>query len=415
MAEPIKIVIVGNGFGGIYTLKNLHKYACGKRSMEITLVGERNYFLFTPLLHEVATGSINKENIVEPIRKILGCCISKFYLGKAKKINQENQTLQVGNHTLEYNYLVLATGAETNFYNIKGAEENSLTLKSIEDAMKIKNRIIEKIECATHVTDQAERHRMLTFIIVGGGPTGVELAVEMQELIKESFSEYYSQELIACARVVLLQRDENLLTQFGEKVQKKSLKILTKKGVEVMLNTEVVEVSSKDVSLNNDRKIETETIIWVAGVKPREIGFEKEMAKTRDGRLLVNEYLQSENYENIFVVGDSAAVKVGKTDTYLPALAQVAEKEAKAVAQNIYLLVKNRKMKPFRYKHTGTMISLGQWMAIGEISNFTFSGHITWWLWRTIYLSKLISLRKKIRVAMDWTMDLFYPRDISEL
>ena len=415
MREKIKIVIIGNGFGGIYTLKNLHKYFCGNKNIEITLVGERNYFLFTPLLHEVATGSINQENIVESIRKILGCCLSKFYLGKAKKINTENKTVEVGQHILPYDYLVLAVGAETNFYSIKGAQENSLTLKSLQDAMKIKNQVIEKIECASHITDKTERKKMLTFTIVGGGPTGVELAVELQELIKENFTHYYKEELISEASVVLIQKDKNLLPQFGEKIQRKSLEILIKKGVQIMLNTEVMEVSPQKVLLKNGKEIATETVIWVAGIKPKEIDFEKEVQKTNNTRLVVNEYLQLENYNNIFALGDATAVRIKNTENFLPALAQVAEKEAKIVAQNLFLLTKNKKIKPFHYKHSGDLISLGQWMAIGEISNFTFSGHLAWWLWRTVYLSKLISFRKKIRVAMDWTINLFYPRDISEI
>ena len=415
MREKIKIIIVGNGFGGTYTLKNLHKFFCEKSQVEISLVGEKNYFLFTPLLHEVATGAIHKENIVEPIRKILGCCISKFYLAKMEKINLEKQTITAGTYTLPYDYLVLATGAETNFYNIKGAKENSFTLKTIEDAVKIKNQVIRQIEHAAHIADRAERKKMLTFVIVGGGPTGVELAAELQELVQENFSHYYQKEIIEDASVILIQRGKELLPQFGEKMKKKSLEFLEKKGVKVMLNTAVQEANSQGVLINDSREIKTQTIIWVAGIKMAELNFSKEMRKTKDGRLIVNKYLQLQDYNNIFALGDMAAFKAENTDNFLPALAQVAEKEAKMVARNIYLSIENKELKPFTYKHAGNLVSLGQWMAIGEISNFTFWGHIAWWLWRTIYLSKLISFRKKIKVAMDWTINLFYPRDISEL
>ena len=408
-----KIVIIGNGFGGTYTLKHLHKFFCGDASVHISLIGQKNYFLFTPLLHEVATGSINPENIVEPIRKVLGCCLSDFYLGRAEEINLQTKTVRVGNNTLSYDYLVLAAGSETNFYNVPGARENSFVLKSIEDAIKIKNHIIGQMEKAVHMEPGDARKKTLSFAVVGGGPTGVELATEIQELIQESFSRYYHKDLINDSSVVLIHKDSEILPQFGKKIRTKSLEFLTKKGIRVLLNAEVKEVGHNYI-ITDAQKIEAQTIVWVAGIKPVEIKFSDAVEKTQDGRILVNECLQLEYHPEIFALGDNAAFKVKDSDKFLPAMAQVASKQAKAAAKNIYLALKNKKPEPFKYRHSGNLVSLGQWMAIGEISKFTFWGHITWWLWRTVYLSKLISTRKKLKVAMDWTVNLFSPRDISE-
>ncbi len=415
MSQKTRIVIIGNGFGGVYTLRNFHKFFHRRKDVHLTMIGEKNYFLFTPLLHEVATGSINPENIIEPIREVLGCCIDQFYLGKAEKVNIEDKTVSVGGCVAPYDFLVVASGAETNFYNIPGAKEYSLALKSIEDAIKIKNHIISQMERASYTKDSILRKKMLSFVIVGGGPTGVELATELYELIKNSFSHYYKKELIEDAFISLIQKDKELLPQFSPKVRGKSLEVLTKKGINVMLGTEVVEVGASHLSLGSGKRIETESIFWVAGIKPKEINFDQEVSKLKDGRLIVNKYLELEGHKDIFALGDNAAFRVGETDNFLPGLAQVAEKEAVSVAENIYLSVRNKELKPFKYRHTGSMISLGQWMAIGEVSGFVFLGRITWWIWRTLYLSKFISSRKKIKVAIDWTINLFSPRDISEL
>ncbi len=413
MKERTKIVIVGNGFGGVYTLKNLHKLFHKKGKTDITLIGEKNYFLFTPLLHEVATGSINPANIIEPIRKVLDCCMSNFYLGKVTEIDTVKCIVKVDHHEIPYDYLVLAPGSETNYFNTPGAKTYSLTLKNLEDALKIKNKIIAQVEKASHIKDRTLRKKILSFIIVGGGPTGVELASEIQELLKESFSHYFRKEIIEDTSVTIIQKNEDLLTQFGKTLRTKSLKFLEQKGIRIMLSTKVKSVEIDHVTLEDNTKIIGDTIIWVAGIKPNDLNFKQEVSRATDGRLIVNEFLQLENNPYVYALGDVASFK--STDGYtLPALAQVAEKQAKAVAENIYKNIKNKKLKPFIYKHSGSLVSLGQWMAIGEISVFSFWGIITWWIWRTVYLSKLISFRKKVRVAIDWTLNIFSPRDISE-
>jgi NADH:ubiquinone reductase (H+-translocating) len=412
MSNPVKILIIGNGFGGTYALKHLDKIYKRSRNVEITLVGEKNYFLFTPLLHEVATGGINPENIVESIHKVLGRCLSNFYLGKAEFVDLEKKTVSVGEFRLPYDYLVLAPGAETNYYGIPGAEKYSMPLKTLECAIKIKNHVIKELERASHTKDENERKRKLTFVVAGGGPTGVELAAELVEFLKETFAHYYRDEVIKNISIVLIQKAPELMPQFGKKIRERSLKVLRKKGVDVRLNTGVTEVTHSHIVLDTGEILPTETVLWVAGIKPKEIKFSSEIEKTKDGRLVVNEYLELINQKGVFALGDVAAAKVN--GTYLPALAQVATKEAQTVARNIDLSTKGKSLKPFTYRHTGNLVSLGQWMAVGEISKFTFSGHITWWLWRTVYLSKLISFRKKIKVALDWTVNLFYPRDISQ-
>lgn len=413
MSSPIRILIIGNGFGGIYALKNLHKLFCNDKRIKISLVGEKNYFLFTPLLHEVATGGINPENIIEPIHKVLGCCIDKFYLGKAEQIFLADRTVEVQGEKLSYDYLILAPGAQTNFYNIPGAEKYSLPLKSLSDAIRIKNHSILQIENASRTEDRTERKKKLAFVVVGGGATGVELAAELEEFIKGTFPRYYSRDVIEDISITLIQKDPELLPQFGQKLRKKSLEVLQKKGISVLLNTEVKEISASQILLSNGKSIFTETVIWVAGIKPADLKFDKIIPKTLDGKLIVNEYLQLE--ERVFAIGDVAYLRSKDENAPLPALAQVATKQAKTLAENIKLLIDGGELKPFIYKSSGSLISLGQWMAIGEVFGIVFWGRTAWFVWRTVYLFKLISWEKKIQVALDWTIDLFLPRDISQL
>ena len=413
MVQKTKILIIGNGFGGVYTLKNLHKFLKRDKNINLSMIGDKNYFLFTPLLHEVATGGINPINIIESIRKILGGYLDDFYLGKAEQINLKEKTVSINETIVSYDYLVIAPGSQTNFFDTPGAERYTFTLKSIDDAIKIKNHCITQMEKASHIKDSAERKNMLRFVIVGGGPTGVELVAEMEELVRETFSRYYDKEIVKDVSIVLIQRGPDLVPQFGSKIRNKSLKVLKSKGINVMLNSAVKEVGASYVVVNDDIKINTQTVIWVAGIKPITLKFIGEVEQSPDGKLSVNEYLQLKNYQEVFAIGDAASFNDSTNNTFLPALGQVAEKEARMVAKNINLMMSGNALEKFSYHSSGNLMSLGRWMAVGEIANFSFSGHIAWWFWRTVYLSKLISFRKKVRVAIDWTINVFSPRDIS--
>jgi len=399
----------------MYVLKGLHKHFHHDGRVEIALVSERNYFLFTPLLHEVATGGVNPEHIVEPIRKILGCCLSGLWLGKAEIIRLRERRVEVAGRVLDYDYLILATGAQTNFYGIPGASEHSFPLKSLEEAVRFKNHCIAQIERAAHTTDRAQRKRMLCFVVAGGGPTGVELAAELKEFLTDTFSRYYPPDVIEDVSVTLIQKGSELLQQFDPRLRKKSIEVLRRKGITVMTDTEIAEVGPSHITLHPGGVLETETVAWVAGVKPAEIAFDEPISRSADGRLMVNEYLQLEGHPEIFVLGDAAASRREDSASYLPALAQVAVSEARSVSANIKRLVEGARPEPFRYRHKGDLVSLGQWMAIGEIARFAFWGHVAWLLWRTVYLSKLISWRKKVKVAVDWTINFFSPRDMSQL
>jgi NADH dehydrogenase len=404
----MKIVILGGGFGGVYTLKYLHKFF-HNTDIKLVLVNKKNYFLFTPLLHEFATGSVSLENLVEPIREIIRCCDYEFIHGEVKRIDLENKIVELNENNLSYDYLVIALGSKTNFYNIPGAEENSFTLKSLDDAIRLRNRFIHMFEIASK--DQEET--ILTFVIVGGGATGVELAAEMSDYFYKTFSKIYPKEIISKVKIILIEKGNELIPQFSPKLRKVALEVLRKKNINVILGKGVKEVGKDFIKLDDETIIKTKTVIWTAGVEPNLPEIVGNVEKDNKGRLIVNEYLQVKNYENVFGVGDVCCYI--RNQKPLPQLAQVAVRQAKAVAKNIFNLIKNKPLEKFVYKHQGDLISLGRFFAIGEIKNFTFSGFFAWILWRGVYLSKLISNKDKIKTFIDWLLDLFYPRDITEI
>ena len=409
-----RILIVGGGFGGVYALKALHRIFHKNKNVEISLLSEKNYFLFTPLLHEVATGGLNPANIIEPIKKIFGCCLGSFYTGYAEKVNLTEKTVSTGGTEIKYDYLVLAPGAETNFYGTAGAEENCFTLKSLEDAVKLKNHCIDIANEASFLGKE-ERKKKLCFAIIGGGPTGVELSAEMLEFFKGTFSRYYKKEIIDDVSVVLIQRGKEILPQFEKKLRERSLKILKKEGVQVLLEKSVERVEKGRIILSGSDELMTETPVWVAGVKPSDILFSENIDREPDGRVKVNQFLQIEKYPFAYILGDLAGIRQ-ENGALFPMLAQVATKEAKIAAKNIRSQIEGAdKLEKFDYKLAGSLVSLGKWNAAGEVFFFYLSGFIAWFVWRTIYLSKLISWQKKVKVALDWTVNFMSARDISRL
>ncbi len=421
MDKPTRIVILGAGFGGVYAYRLLHELYHHDPKVELVVVNERNYFLFAPLLHEVATGGQTQVNIVEPLRKVL-CCLKDLYLGRAEKIDSEKRVVKTTAGDVSYDYLVVALGATTNFFGVKGAEQHSLTLKNMEDAEAIKNRAIQAVERASHLPECAERHELLHFVVVGGGPTGVELSAELADLFYGTFAGLYqSLNIRKQFKITLVHKGEELVPQFAPKVRKRALATLKRLGISVLLNTAVSEVREDGITLENGNVIACGTAIWTAGIRPQDIAVSDARIKNDRGRFMVNGYLQSAADERIFALGDIAEIIDAKTNgsakggQAVPQTAQAAVSEAEVVALNIARAMAGKKLKPFHYKKKGDLVSLGRWRAAGTIAGVSFSGRFAWWLWRTVYLFKLLSWQKKIKVATDWTLHLSSERDVSEL
>lgn len=403
-----KIVIVGGGFGGVYTARALARMG---RQYDVTLINRTNYFLFTPLLHEVATGALSEESVAEPLREIFRKTNVKFLQAEVTSVDRQNKTLVAGQEEINYDYLVLATGADTNFFGAP-KDESCFTLKNLDDAVRMRDHIIDRIEQASAEDVSDKRKELLTFVVVGGGPTGVELVAEMAEFVLDTLCDGYTKTSIKKndARIVLIHAGQVLLGQFSPKVQSYARKTLEKKGIELMLGTRVQKIIDGGVYLSEEEVIRAGTIVWTAGVSPQMPDFNNKPELDEHKRLKADEYLRLVGDESVFVLGDVAGDK-GES----PMLAQVAVSQAKVVAGNICASIRNKKLRSFVFKKKGMLVSLGQWNAAGDIGAITIKGRFAWWLWRTIYLFKFNSWRKRLRIVFEWTINLFSARDTTRV
>ncbi len=408
-----KVVILGGGFGGLYTYKGLYKYF-SYDELDITIVNRTNYFLFTPLLHEVATGGIAHHQLVESIRQVIYKSNDKLHVAELLSVDCKNHIVKTSIDELPYDILIVALGATTNFFNAPGAEENSMVLKDLYDAIKLRTTLIESFEKASEMTDQVARRKELSFAVIGGGPTGVELVTEIAELINDTFLKYYHG-LIKPDDIslYLINRDAEVLSPFHPSLRSRALSVLKKSGVKVMLNTGVKEVRAGSIVFTDDSVLEVSHVVWTAGVKPNTPMFTHAVATDTWGRITVGQSLQIPECPNAFVVGDMASL-LGADGKPMPMLAQVAVMQGLHTGHNIKRLTQGKNLLPFKYKSQGSLVSLGQWQAVADIHGIRFWGPIAWFIWRTVYLFKFLSGSKKVKIVVDWTMNIFYPRDITK-
>lgn len=398
----IKIVIIGGGFGGVYTAKNLFKLF-GEKA-EITLINKSNYFLFTPLLHEVATGALTPQSITESLREIFRgtsvICVEDI----VNEVDTNNKIIKLKSKDINYDYLVISPGAETNYFGIAGAQESSFTLKNLEDAIKLRNHIISTFEKASETGNKD----LLSFAIIGAGATGVELATELIEYAELILHSYYKESKFTKSdiKISLITNSPDVIAQFPVKMRAIAMSELKKKGINVITNATVSKVEPNLITFADNATLNSDTIIWVAGVKPS-LSQIKGIEIGPKGRLEVNEYLQSTKNPEIFGLGDSSS-------TY-PMLAQIAVQQASTVANNIYAISNKLELKKFTTNVKGLLISLGEWSAAGNFGKITLRGPIMWWIWRTIYLFNFHSWKKRFEIVIEWTVNLFYPRDITYL
>ncbi|MDQ2933099.1 MAG: NAD(P)/FAD-dependent oxidoreductase [bacterium] len=435
MLKP-HIVILGAGFGGTYVAKKLAKYV-RKGKIEVTIINRTNYFLFTPLLHEVATGSLTPTSVAEPLREIFKHSGIRIVQGTIESIDPEARSVTLSEHhhviPITYDYLVVATGAETNYYDIPGAEKHSFPLKSLLDAARIRTRVIDRFEEAIMNSDPIERARLLSFVVVGGGATGVETAAELAEFVNRMVKRYFAEtkdcfpgDRHSCKPeepvVSLIHPGEEVLQMFSPKLRVAAEARLRKNGVVLRHHSEVVEVNSHGLKLKSGEAVPSATVIWTAGVKPIIPHFENNPPSLMCGRLMVDEFFRLGKYRNIFALGDVAAyvdrkaLEADPTKTKpLPLLAQVAISQVDTVVRNIVSTIRTKPLVTFHYSSKGSMVSVGQWFAIADIYKAHISGKFIWWLWRMTYLVKFASIKKRIRIAFEWALEIFYPRDITKL
>ena len=416
MSDKTRILILGGGFGGLYTALHLEKTLARDADVEVTLVNRENFFLFTPMLHEVAASDLDMTHIVNPVRKMLRRV--KFFDGDVEYVDLKNQRVGVSHglehhhHDLEYDHLVLGLGSITNFYGLPGLEERALTMKSLGDAILLRNRLISNLEEADFECCPRAREPLLNIVVAGGGFAGVETIAGVNDFLREAvrFYPHLKEEML---RVVLVHPGEVILPELGEKLGRYAQGKLAARGVEIHAKTKVASVNDREVTLSDGTVITTNTLVWTAGTSPNPHLEELPCEKER-GRLRTNAFLEVEGWPGVWAVGDCASVPDARTGKPFPPTAQHAIRQGKVLAANIAAAVRGRRKKAFTFKTIGLLASIGRRTGVAQIMGVNFSGFVAWWLWRTIYLSKLPRLEKKVRVALDWTLDLIFSKDLVQ-
>jgi NADH dehydrogenase len=466
--HPKRILILGGGFAGVEVLRRLQDRFQNDVSVDITMVSKDNFFLFTPMLHEVASGMIETRHIVTPIRAFCN-------RAKVKSIDLNNRQVQIGSplsspsvvstnfknteslegsqvqgqgsdhllladlrkaklDNLSFDYLVIALGSETKFFGMADIEKYALTIKSWNDAIIIRNHVIHQLEQAEILLQERpfsqyeenkdpnsngnKKESLLTFVIVGGGFAGVETAGELNDFLRDSVKDYYHNVEPEDIHVIILQAGNRLLPEMSEELSKFAMQKLTESGVEVLLNARVIGATANSVKLKDGKAIPTNTIIWSGGVAPNPIVEELPCEHDKkSGRIIVNKYLEVEGYSGVFALGDCAFIIDPNTGNSYPPTAQHAIREGTVAANNIITLIEGKieNKKVFNYKTKGMMASIGKRNGVGAILGLEVQGFIAWWIWRMYYLANLPTLQKKLRVMADWTLDIFFKRDVTML
>ena len=420
-----KILILGGGFAGVECCLDLESYFKNNTDVEISLVSEDNFLLFTPMLPQVASGTIETRHIVTAIRTLINK--TRFFEGRIKNIDPYGKTVTLYGTAenrgiqLHYDFLVIALGSQTNFFGMKDVEDNAYTMKTLNDAVVLRNRIIDMMEQAENETDPILRKSLLRFIMVGGGFAGVETAGEINDFVAD-ISKYYPNIQTEDIKITLVEAGSEILVGFPRKLANFAKTKLIERGVEVILNFGVSSFDGKQVYLKNtenpneeqDNVILASTLVWTAGVTPIDL-IKDSLFKTIKGRILVDEFLQVSGFPGVFAIGDCCKIDPELNKKRFPPTAQIAEAHARFAAKNLRCLLSNTNMEKFDYEWKGQSAIIGKRTGVASFFGMNIVGFWAFVAWRNLYLSKMRSWEKRFRVWLDWNIGLFFSRDISRL
>jgi NADH dehydrogenase len=414
-ASQKRVVILGGGFGGIYAALRLEKTLRRYDDFEVTLVTRDNYFLFTPMLPEIAAGDLELNTIINPLRKLLKRV--KTFVGTIEAIDLDDRLVAISHgedghlHQLPFDYLILALGSDTNYFGLPGVEASALTIKTIGDGVAIRNQVITQLEEANSECAAGERPPLLTFVVAGGGFAGVETLGGLNDFARESLR-FYPNLRPEYLRFVLVTPEEVILPELDRRLGLYAQRKLAARGIEIITHARVTAAGDQAITLSNGQKIASNILIWAAGTAPNPQVSALPLPK-HNGRIAVNQNLEIEGFPGVWALGDCAMVPNPRTGGFHPPTAQHAIREAAVVAHNVVAELRGGKKQAFRYAGLGQLAAIGRHTGVANILGINFSGFIAWWLWRTVYLSKLPRLEKKIHVALDWTLDLCFAKDFA--
>ncbi|HEY4935070.1 MAG TPA: NAD(P)/FAD-dependent oxidoreductase, partial [Puia sp.] len=377
----------------------------------ITLVDKNNYNFFPPLIYQVATGFLENSNISYPFRKLFRKYSNiKFRMGELIKVNSEVHTIQLNNGELSYDYLVIATGAESNYFGMENIRKHSIPMKNVNDALEMRNTLLKRFEQATITSDPGERKKLLTIVVAGGGPTGVEVSGMLADLRVHSFSKDYPEMKGSGAEIYLVDSGAHLLAPMSTASQNDTFDALTKMGVIIKLQTQVKDFSNHKVVLSNGEIIESKNLIWTAGISAMIFDGIPAICYGKGKRLLADPYNKVIGLEDVYAIGDTS-LQTHEPDypNGHPQLAQTSIQQAKLIAANFKSIANGEQLKPFHYKDLGTMAIIGRNKAVADLPHHVhFKGFIAWFLWLFIHLFSLINYRNRLKTLFNWTIAYLY-------
>jgi NADH dehydrogenase len=386
-----RVVIIGGGFGGLYAAKGL-----AKTPVRITLVDRRNYHLFQPLLYQVATAALNPSDIAAPIRSVLRKQRNvSVIMGDATAIDLDRKIVRMADGELAYDILIIATGATHSYFGHPEWEENAPGLKSIDDALEIRRRVLRAFEAAEREDDPARQEALLNFVIIGAGPTGVELAGALSEIARQSMLRDFRRINPSSARVILIEGKDRVLPTYPRDLSDKAAAQLRGLGVEVMTNAIVARVNDHEVCIG-ETTIATRTVLWAAGVQASPLAQRLGVPLDRAGRVLVEPDLSVPGHGDVFVIGDLAAVPD------VPGVAPAAIQEGTHTAKNIERIIDGQPTIPFRYHDKGSLATIGRAAGVADFGRIKLSGFMAWAAWLSVHIFFLIGFRNRILVILQW-------------
>lgn len=393
-----RVVIIGAGFAGLKLARNLYKH-----DFQVVLIDRNNYHQFQPLFYQVATSGLEPSSISFPLRKVFQNIKNVFIrIAEVESIDSENKMITTTLGTVWYDYLVIATGATTNFFGMDSFATNGIPMKSVSEALYLRNTLLENFERAVTRLGKEEKQRLLNVVVVGGGPTGVEVCGALAEMRKFVLPKDYPEMDFNNMTITLVEANSHLLHGMSKKAGDKAVNYLTNLGVEVKLNHKVLNFNGAEVELEDKENFQTNTLIWAAGVKGQmPLGVKPDVV-VRGNRIKVNRYNQVEESEGIFAIGDIAYMETEKYPNAHPQVAQVALQQAKVLAKNLLNIRKNKELVPFEYNDKGSMATVGRNRAVVDLPKLRFSGFLAWMVWMFVHLMSIVGVKNRLVIFINW-------------
>ncbi|MGI9049379.1 MAG: NAD(P)/FAD-dependent oxidoreductase [Rubrobacteraceae bacterium] len=410
---PHKVLVLGGGFGGYTAAKNLCKLTRHRDDVGVMVISRENYFTFWPMLAGVISSDVETRNVAQPLRRDLIRLGASFRRAEVESIDLERQLVTAGDTEFPYDQLVVALGGEPAYFGIPGVQEHAISMKGIRTAEEIRNRVIERYEEYSLARGDVPQSK-LTFVVIGGGATGVETASEIHSLVHDTISPDYPNINPNRVKVVLIDRGKQVLKELDPALRKAARRKLAELQIEVFNGVTAKEVTGEKVILADGREIETENVIWTAGARASETLEKLGLPHDERKGLTVDAWMRVEGYDNVWGIGDCAA-NVDEGGEAVPPNAQAAVQEGEAVAKNVAAAIEGREPAPFKYRTLGQLVELGGQFAVNDVLGVKFSGRLASFFWRVTYLYKTDSPQNQARIAVDWFLDLFFRPAVTQI